>query len=132
MQSQEDKRLERRQDKFQYRKRYKGACNRELTDPTNALDLWFQYRKRYKGACNTFEAFSLPLAFPCFNTVNGIRVHAIPSFGGRRRRHHGSFNTVNGIRVHAIRSGMPALQLILFQYRKRYKGACNSDGSSRM
>ena len=37
------------------------------------------------------------------------------------------FNTVNGIRVHAIRRivGITGIPFSKFQYRKRYKGACN-------
>ena len=38
----------------------------------------------------------------CFNTVNGIRVHAIDMGGGAGGGSSRGFNTVNGIRVHAI------------------------------
>ena len=63
---------------FQYRKRYKGACNSGDIQPWTSLHVWFQYRKRYKGACNK-ERRTLGCCKQdrCFNTVNGIRVHAI-------------------------------------------------------
>ena len=37
---------------FQYRKRYKGACNMEVNILSALRFSMFQYRKRYKGACN--------------------------------------------------------------------------------
>ena len=62
-----------------------------------------------------------------FNTVNGIRVHAIRDVIRRRKVPYCGFNTVNGIRVHAMMevSTLSALRSSMFQYRKRYKGACN-------
>ena len=90
--------------RFQYRKRYKGACNGDgavaFADPTllgfntvNGIRVHaivngvatrvgnhsvFQYRKRYKGACNIiFPSLSAMAFWAGFNTVNGIRVHAI-------------------------------------------------------
>ena len=65
--------------------------------------------------------------FEGFNTVNGIRVHAIFFKAITLLHIWYSFNTVNGIRVHAIvgRSNCSGERKIVFQYRKRYKGACN-------
>ena len=37
---------------FQYRKRYKGACNGVIIVQQKKTQTRFQYRKRYKGACN--------------------------------------------------------------------------------
>ena len=38
----------------------------------------FQYRKRYKAACNTENVIAAYMAAEKrFNTVNGIRLHAI-------------------------------------------------------
>ena len=37
----------------------------------------FQYRKRYKGACNSLIRDAEGLVYLSFNTVNGIRVHAM-------------------------------------------------------
>ena len=37
----------------------------------------FQYRKRYKGACNVAVFNPIEIDGTSFNTVNGIRVHAI-------------------------------------------------------
>ena len=87
---------------------------------------------------------------PCFNTVNGIRVHAIMTVAERQGKETTSFNTVNGIRVHAMGVCLPdrkskprcfntvngirvhairplsfLTHAVKFQYRKRYKGACN-------
>ena len=41
--------------KFQYRKRYKGACNLRQCALRRNEYMSFQYRKRYKGACNVEE-----------------------------------------------------------------------------
>ena len=63
-----------------------------------------------------------------FNTVNGIRVHAILNrINCCRFLGNQSFNTVNGIRVHAISESLKVTKAEAgkFQYRKRYKGACN-------
>ena len=61
----------------------------------------------------------------CFNTVNGIRVHAI-EINPVEILDLERFNTVNGIRVHAISIRFISLLIkYWFQYRKRYKGACN-------
>ena len=142
---------------FQYRKRYKGACN-EAERIAPAWVREFQYRKRYKGACNLNRIFTLLIDIASFNTVNGIRVHAIHlhlyKLGGihlrfqYRKRYKGAcnmkwfvslirllwrFNTVNGIRVHAIVS-LKARMIWQsgFQYRKRYKGACNKLSYKRL
>ena len=64
-----------------------------------------------------------------FNTVNGIRVHAILLMYLRLYNNRTCFNTVNGIRVHAIarKAELAAKEGRKFQYRKRYKGACNTN-----
>ena len=93
---------------FQYRKRYKGACNRKFKVDIETETAEFQYRKRYKGACNLKTSIDSVAFYSSFNTVNGIRVHAIPKRGG-------SFTS----------------SFFLFQYRKRYKGACNIQGGAR-
>ncbi len=87
----------------------------------------FQYRKRYKGACNYITAIADCLCLS-FNTVNGIRVHAIPEnkdyqvgvykMFQYRKRYKGACNTLIG-------RGNENKVLDKFQYRKRYKGACN-------
>ena len=93
--------------RFQYRKRYKGACNMVLVVFLAESMILFQYRKRYKGACNLVSGSSFLETFlRGFNTVNGIRVHAIKKI---------TVEKINGK---------------TFQYRKRYKGACNSGESA--
>ena len=48
----------------------------------------FQYRKRYKGACNK-EYRIVCVDFDCsFNTVNGIRVHAMTRDHAHNSLHH--------------------------------------------
>ncbi len=61
----------------------------------------FQYRKRYEGACNKKEKLFWKDHAECFNTVNGMRVHAMPSQKSSLNSTF-SFNTVNGMRVHAM------------------------------